>query len=197
MKDESRTGDAILAMKSMRGYFSRKKKAHTLTSIRFSLTRQEAAQRRCIGKLPSTPWASSKALIFEFRSWQHGYVLSHIPITTLLLTITCPQNYPWQLALCPLVGAISAGCTAIIKGSEHSPASSALMADLLPKYLDPEGYAVVLGEVEQAQALLKKPWGHSKCYLQKDDNGWRGRLMCFSSLYRIGECGQDRGWSCR
>lgn len=77
--------------------------------------------------------------------------------------MTCPQNYPWQLALCPLVGAISAGCTAVIKGSEHAPTSSALLADLLPKYLDPEGYAVVLGEVEQAQALLAKPWGHSKC----------------------------------
>ncbi|UOH85117.1 hypothetical protein LQV05_001934 [Cryptococcus neoformans] len=56
--------------------------------------------------------------------------------------------------------AISAGCPAILKLSEHSPTSSALLADLLPKYLDPEGYVAVLGEVEQSQALLAKSWGH-------------------------------------
>ncbi|KAK4689661.1 hypothetical protein P7C73_g451, partial [Tremellales sp. Uapishka_1] len=66
-------------------------------------------------------------------------------------------NFPWQLTLGPLVGAIAAGCPAMIK---HSPATSALMASLIPKYLDPEGYAVVLGEVECTTKLLEKPWGH-------------------------------------
>ncbi|WVO13587.1 hypothetical protein L204_101208 [Cryptococcus depauperatus] len=69
-------------------------------------------------------------------------------------------NYPWQLSLVPLVGAISAGCPAILKLSEHAPASSALLAQLLPKYLDPQGYACVLGEVKENQRLLEKEWGH-------------------------------------
>ncbi|KAK8850725.1 hypothetical protein IAR55_004645 [Kwoniella newhampshirensis] len=69
-------------------------------------------------------------------------------------------NYPWQLTLGPLVGAIAAGCPAVLKVSEHAPSSSALLAEILPRYLDPEGYAVVLGAVEETTRLLEKPWGH-------------------------------------
>ncbi|WWC64986.1 uncharacterized protein I303_107600 [Kwoniella dejecticola CBS 10117] len=69
-------------------------------------------------------------------------------------------NYPWQLTLSPLVGAIAAGCPAVLKVSEHAPSSSALLAELLPRYLDPEGYAVVLGAVDESTRLLEKPWGH-------------------------------------
>ncbi|WVR08783.1 hypothetical protein IAU60_005841 [Kwoniella sp. DSM 27419] len=69
-------------------------------------------------------------------------------------------NYPWQLTLIPLVGAIAAGCPAVLKVSEHAPSSSALLAELLPRYLDPEAYAVVLGAVEESTRLLEKPWGH-------------------------------------
>ena len=36
------------------------------------------------------------------------------------------------------------------------------MARLVPQYLDPESYSVVLGGPEQSTHLLKKPWGHSK-----------------------------------
>ncbi|KAL1412475.1 Hexadecenal dehydrogenase [Vanrija albida] len=69
-------------------------------------------------------------------------------------------NYPWQLALGPLVGAIAAGCPAVIKMSEHAPASGALMEELIPRYLDPEAYAVVNGGVDQTTVLLQKQWGH-------------------------------------
>ena len=51
-----------------------------------------------------------------------------------------------------------------IKPSELAPSSSALLAELIPKYLDPEGYAVVLGAVDQTTQLLEKPWGHSELY---------------------------------
>ncbi|BEI82732.1 hypothetical protein CcaverHIS002_0306000 [Cutaneotrichosporon cavernicola] len=69
-------------------------------------------------------------------------------------------NFPVLLVVCPLIAAISAGCPAIIKGSEHSPASSALLAQLIPKYLDPDAYGFVMGGPEQATALLQKRWGH-------------------------------------
>lgn len=45
-------------------------------------------------------------------------------------------NYPVQLILGPLVGAISAGNCAIIKPSEVSPATSNVISELLPRYLD-------------------------------------------------------------
>ncbi|KAK1923282.1 Aldehyde/histidinol dehydrogenase [Papiliotrema laurentii] len=74
--------------------------------------------------------------------------------------IISPWNYPWQLTFIPLVNAIAAGCPALIKPSEFSPASSALMAKLLPLYLDSQAYRVVLGDAEQSTHLLKRPWGH-------------------------------------
>ena len=49
-----------------------------------------------------------------------------------------------------------------IQPSELAPSSSALLAELIPKYLDPEGYAVVLGAVDETSKLLEKQWGHSK-----------------------------------
>jgi len=58
------------------------------------------------------------------------------------------------------VNAIAAGCPVVIKPSELAPSSSALLAELIPKYLDPEGYAVVLGAIDQTTKLLEKQWGH-------------------------------------
>jgi len=40
------------------------------------------------------------------------------------------------------------------------------MAELIPRYLDPEAYAVVLGGIVQATKLLEKRWGHSGCIRQ-------------------------------
>lgn len=60
----------------------------------------------------------------------------------------------------PFIGALAAGCTAVIKPSEFSPSSSALMAELLPKYLDPTAYAIVNGAVAETQALLDLRWDH-------------------------------------
>ncbi|ORX40867.1 Aldehyde/histidinol dehydrogenase [Kockovaella imperatae] len=74
--------------------------------------------------------------------------------------IISPWNYPWQLSLVPLVHAIAAGCPVMLKPSEHSPACSALLAKLLPQYLDSGAYSVVLGGPQQAAHLLEKSWGH-------------------------------------
>ena len=52
-------------------------------------------------------------------------------------------NYPIQLVLAPLVAAISAGNCALLKPSELSPNTSRCLAELLPKYLDPEAVGVV------------------------------------------------------
>jgi acyl-CoA reductase-like NAD-dependent aldehyde dehydrogenase len=53
-----------------------------------------------------------------------------------LVLIIGAWNYPIQLALCPLIGAITAGNCAIVKPSEVSPATAQALADLIPRYLD-------------------------------------------------------------
>lgn len=64
-------------------------------------------------------------------------------------------NYPFQLSLSPMLAAISAGNCVVVKPSELAPATSALIAHLLPKYLDMNAIAVVEGGKEPTSALLE------------------------------------------
>jgi beta-apo-4'-carotenal oxygenase len=67
-------------------------------------------------------------------------------------------NFPFQLTLGPLVGAIAAGCTAVIKPSESAPESAKIMEKVIKKVLDPEAYAVVQGAVPETTAVLDQKW---------------------------------------
>jgi aldehyde dehydrogenase (NAD+) len=71
-----------------------------------------------------------------------------------------PWNYPILLMLAPLVGAVAAGNCAVLKPSEHAPACSALLARLLPRYLDPEAVRVVEGDAQVTQQLLDQGFDH-------------------------------------
>lgn len=68
--------------------------------------------------------------------------------------IISPWNYPVQLSLLPLVGALAAGNTAIIKPSELTPNTSATIHKLLNQYFDETVVATVLGGVEVSNELL-------------------------------------------
>src|SRR5580693_5373797 len=63
-------------------------------------------------------------------------------------------NYPFYLTLGPAVGAIAAGNTVLLKPSEIAPASAALMAELVPSYLDRDAIAVVEGDGAVSQELI-------------------------------------------
>ncbi len=63
-------------------------------------------------------------------------------------------NYPFQLVLAPLVGAIAAGNCAVIKPSEMAVQSSVLLKRLVERYLDPRAFAVVEGDAAVSKALL-------------------------------------------
>ncbi|MCO1334187.1 aldehyde dehydrogenase family protein [Microbulbifer sp. OS29] len=69
-------------------------------------------------------------------------------------------NYPLQLLLSPLVPVIAAGNCAVVKPSELSPATSRLIAELLPRYLDNDAFACVEGSVAETTALLEQRWDH-------------------------------------
>lgn len=70
--------------------------------------------------------------------------------------IMSPWNYPIQLCLEPLIGAISAGCTVIVKLSAYAPATSAAIAQMLGDIYPPEYVAAVEGGREQNAALLEQ-----------------------------------------
>jgi len=71
-----------------------------------------------------------------------------------------PWNYPFQLMISPLVGAIAAGNCAILKPSELAPATSRVLAKLVAETFDPAHVALVEGGVETAQALLAERFDH-------------------------------------
>ena len=69
-------------------------------------------------------------------------------------------NYPLQLSLVPVSGAIAAGNCVIIKPSDLSPATSAFLADALPRYLDSRCYPVVCGGIPECTQLLEQQFDY-------------------------------------
>ena len=70
--------------------------------------------------------------------------------------IIAPWNYPFQLLFNPLVGAISAGCTTILKPSPYTPAIAALMDKIIIETFDENYVAIVQGGKEENEMLLKQ-----------------------------------------
>jgi aldehyde dehydrogenase (NAD+) len=90
-----------------------------------------------------------------------------------VVLIIGPWNYPVQLLLAPLVGAIAAGNCAVLKPSEVSPTVSATLARIVPQYLDRDAVRVVEGAVAETTALLEQRWDH----VFYTGNGTIGRVV--------------------
>jgi aldehyde dehydrogenase (NAD+) len=86
-----------------------------------------------------------------------GFLLFEPKGRTLLIS---PWNFPFNLAIGPLVSALAAGCTAILKPSEHAPHTALLVQNLISELFSPEEVAVCLGEKEVASELLGLPFDH-------------------------------------
>ncbi len=77
-----------------------------------------------------------------------------------VVLIIAPWNYPVQLLLGPLVGAIAAGNCAVLKPSEITAHTSAALAKLVRRHLDPDSIALFEGGVPETQALLAERFDH-------------------------------------
>ena len=93
------------------------------------------------------------------------------PLGTVL--IIAPWNYPVQLLLGPLIPALAAGNTAVVKPSEVAPATAAALADLIPRYLDERAVQVVTGGVDETTELLAHQFDH----IFYTGNGTVGRVV--------------------
>lgn len=67
-------------------------------------------------------------------------------------------NFPVQLSLGPLVGAIAAGCAVVLKPSENAPFTAAVMQHVIESSIDPSAFAVVQGGIPESTALLECKW---------------------------------------
>jgi aldehyde dehydrogenase (NAD+) len=90
-----------------------------------------------------------------------------------VVLIIGPWNYPVQLVLAPLVGALAAGNAAVVKPSELAGSTSHALARLVARHLDPDAVAVVEGGVPETTALLDERWDH----IFYTGNGAVGRIV--------------------
>ncbi len=104
-----------------------------------------------IGKWARKRKAHSPTKLFPSRS----YVVKE-PLGNAL--IVSPWNYPVQLLLNPLVGAISAGCTAILKPSPYVPTVSKVIEEMIADTFAPEYVTTVQGNRNVNAALLEQRW---------------------------------------
>ncbi len=74
--------------------------------------------------------------------------------------IISPWNYPFQLALAPLIGAVAAGNTVVLKPSEFSTATSSLLKEIIEEAFDQEHVSVQLGDAQVAQELTAIAWDY-------------------------------------
>ncbi|GAA2746203.1 aldehyde dehydrogenase family protein [Terrabacter aerolatus] len=90
-----------------------------------------------------------------------------------VVLVIAPWNYPVQLCLAPLVGALAAGNAVVLKPSEVAPVTSGVMARLLSRHLDRSAVHVVEGGVPETTELLAQRFDH----IFYTGNGAVGRIV--------------------
>ncbi len=96
-----------------------------------------------------------------------------VPQPLGVVLVIAPWNYPIQLLVIPVAGAIAAGNAVVMKPSEVSSTTSALLAKLIPKYLDSEAIAIVEGAIPETTQLLAQKFDH----IFYTGNGTVGRVV--------------------
>ncbi len=71
-----------------------------------------------------------------------------------------PWNYPYQLALAPLIGAVAAGNTVVLKPSELTPHTSQILEEIISEVFEEQHVTVIQGGVPVAEALLAERWDY-------------------------------------
>jgi aldehyde dehydrogenase (NAD+) len=74
--------------------------------------------------------------------------------------IIAPWNYPFQLALCPLISAFAAGNQVVVKPSELTPKTSEIIEKIITKVFDSNDVKVIEGGIEVSQQLLSERWDY-------------------------------------
>lgn len=141
-------------------------------------TRIAAALQADLGKPPFEAYAAELVVVKEIdhacahlQGWMRARRVSSPlelapgwariqPEPVGCVLILGPWNYPWQLLIAPLVGAMAAGNCAVLKPSELAPHTGAVLADLIGKAFDPAYVAVVEGDAQVGQALLQERFDH-------------------------------------
>ena len=122
------------------------------TEIGFTLKNIKSARKELKN------WAKTKQVntpLFMFPT--KSYIMKE-PYGTVL--IIGPFNYPFQLLIEPLIGAIAAGNTVILKPSEFTPNVSGVIQQIITDAFDPEYINIIQGNADTTQTLLQFPFDY-------------------------------------
>ena len=103
-------------------------------------------------------WAKPKKVKSSLLSFPSSDYIYSEPYGKVL--IISPWNYPFQLAVLPLMSAVAAGNTVVLKPSEHAPNTSSLIKEIIEKIFDKSHVLVVEGAAETASKLLEYRWDY-------------------------------------
>ena len=112
--------------------------------------------KRCINHLEK--WSKPQRVRPSLLNFPSKDVIYYEPYGSTL--IIAPWNYPFQLAIAPLIGAIAAGNTCVLKPSELASHTSGILAKIIAEVFDPAHVSCVEGGVETAQELLAIRWDY-------------------------------------
>jgi aldehyde dehydrogenase (NAD+) len=105
-----------------------------------------------------TAWAKPKPVFPSMLNFPSTDKIYSEPYGNVL--IIAPWNYPYQLALSPLIGAVAAGNTVILKPSELTVNTSIILQDIITNVFKPEHVSVIQGDATIAQELLAQYWDY-------------------------------------
>ena len=133
-----------------------------------------------------------KSMIKNLKKWNKpervGTPLVALPATSRLIPeplgvvlVIAPWNYPIQLLLVPVAGAIAAGNAVVMKPSEVSAATAEVLGRLVPKYMDTSAVSIVEGGVPETTALLEQRFDH----IFYTGNGTVGRIVMAAAVKNL------------
>ncbi|MCV2503186.1 MAG: aldehyde dehydrogenase family protein [Neisseriaceae bacterium] len=103
-------------------------------------------------------WMKSTKPVMPLMLQPAAGKLVYEPLGVVL--IIAPWNYPVMLLLSPLVGALAAGNSVLLKPSEVSPTVSKVLAELIPQYLDHDAVKILEGGAEATGLILEERFDH-------------------------------------
>ncbi|MEG3658539.1 aldehyde dehydrogenase [Arenibacter palladensis] len=103
-------------------------------------------------------WASPERKSATLMNWPSSDWIYKEPYGAVL--IIAPWNYPFQLAFAPMIAAVAAGNTVVVKPSEVTPHTASIISEIISAVFVPEHVTVVEGGVEVSQELLAEKWDY-------------------------------------
>ena len=103
-------------------------------------------------------WSKPKSISSAWLNFPSSDKIYYVPWGKVL--VIAPWNYPFQLAITPVIGAIACGNTVVLKPSEHAPYTADVLEKIISEVFEDSQAKVIQGAVDTAQILLDQKWDY-------------------------------------